>query len=127
MIKKPNIKEYCQDEIRDFILELVQKEQSNINETFCRRKELCEAILAVNKPTGKREMIKRSALNIIKVWDCKANQIRKLADLGFNVIKGKSHYKVYWDDSAYCTIVGATPSDHRANFRRVADLNRTFF
>lgn len=55
MILKPEIPEIRQDEIKDFILELVQRELRNIPEgTQPRRKELCEAVLAVNAENGGR-------------------------------------------------------------------------
>lgn len=48
MILKPDIPEMCRNEIRDFVLELVQRELRNIPKgTLTRRKELCEAILTV--------------------------------------------------------------------------------
>ena len=55
MIVKPEIPEMCRNEIRDFVLELVQRELRNIPKgTLTRRKELCEAILTVNRESGDR-------------------------------------------------------------------------
>ena len=49
MLKKPEIPEMCQDEIRDFVLELIRRELQNLppeelsrQSIFCANIQMCE-------------------------------------------------------------------------------------
>ncbi len=102
MMIKPEIPEMCRNEIRDFVIELVQRELRNIPEgTQSRRKELCEAILAVNAESGELAKLWEEAENLVKAWKAQKEQIAGLERLGFAVTKGKKHYKMRWRDSGY--------------------------
>lgn len=102
LMLKPEIPEMCQSEIRDFVIELVQRELRNIPEgTQSRRKELCEAILAVNAGSGERAKLRDEAENLVKAWKAQEEQIAGLERQGFAVTKGKKHYKMRWRDSGY--------------------------
>ena len=93
MIVKPEIPEMCRNEIRDFVLELVQRELRNIPEgTQSRRKELCEALLAVNRESGERAKLREETGILVKEWKAQTEQIAGLERLGFSVTKGKKHY-----------------------------------
>lgn len=128
MIAKPEIPEMCRDEIRDFVLELVQHELQRLPAGEpCRRRELCEALLAVNRETGERGRIRREAAALIRGWSAQAPQISGLERLGFKVTKGKKHYKVRWRDSGYFKTLSATPSDFRTGANGEAQFLGTFF
>lgn len=128
MLNKPQIKELCHDELKDFILDLVKKELQRIPpELHCRRRELCEALLLCNKETGERERIKQNVINVVSAWSVRKDQITALESLGFHVVKGKTHYKVIWNDSSYRTTLSSSPSDRRANQNHISDITRTFF
>lgn len=128
MLKQPEIRELCQGEIRDFILELVEKELRNIPaDLHCRRRELCETILAYNRPVGNRTAVKQKVLGILKQWDAKKEHISSLESFGFNIVKGKTHYKMRWNNSTYCTSLSSSASDRRANLNSIQDATRTFF
>jgi hypothetical protein len=128
MLNKPSIQELCKDEIKDFILELVKRELQNVPaDLHCRRRDLCEAILLYNKQTGERETIKQNVLGILKTWDRRPDQIKDLTSMGFTVIKGKTHYKLRWNNSSYFATLASSPSDHRANYNKVSDATKTFF
>lgn len=128
LINKPFIEEICKNEIKDFLLELVQKELDGIpKEKFCRRKELCEAILQANNPTGIRANIRDSAMEIIKSWKMKPDQIIGLESLGFTVTKGRTHFKIRCQNSAYFQALSATPSDNRSGINCAFDFKGTFF
>ncbi|MFA6716681.1 MAG: hypothetical protein WC082_00890 [Victivallales bacterium] len=127
-LEKPNIPEFCEGEMRDFILELVQKEIKTIpagNE--CRRRELCEAILAANRESGKRGEIRDAATEILKTWKAQGTQIGALTKLGFTITQGKKHYKLRWNQSQYFITLTATPSDGRGGANSASDFNRKFF
>ena len=128
MLKKPDIDEICRDEIRDFLLELVRRESANLPaDARCRRKDLCEAILACNKETGERAKLRKEVCDAVKNWKAQAEQIAALERLGFTVIKGKKHYKLRWRDSGYFKALSASPSDMRTGANSVADAVSLFF
>ena len=128
MLKKPVVDEICRDEIRDFLLELVRREYANLPaDARCRRKDLCEAILACNKETGERAKLRREVCDAVKNWKAQAEQIAALERLGFTVIKGKKHYKLRWRDSGYFTALSTSPSDLRSGANSVADTVSLFF
>lgn len=128
MLKKPAADELCRDEIKDFLLELVRREYANLPaDARCRRKELCEAILACNKETGERAKLRKNVCDTVKNWRAQAEQIATLERLGFTVIKGKKHYKLRWHDSGYFTALSASPSDLRSGANSVADTIFLFF
>ena len=128
MLNKPAIDEMCQDEMKDFLLELVGRELRNMPaDARCRRKELCEAILACNRETGRRAALCRDVCDAVKNWKARTEQITKLEALGFTVIKGKKHYKLRWHDSGYFTALSASPSDFRTGENSAADTVYLFF
>ena len=128
MLKKPAIEELCRDEIKDFLLELVRRESANLPaDARCRRKDLCEAILACNRETGERAKLRKEVCDAVKNWKAQAEQIAALERLGFTVIKGKKHYKLRWRDSGYFTALSASPSDLRSGANSVADTVFLFF
>jgi len=128
MLKKPAIDEMCQDEMKDFILELVARELRNLPPDIrCRRKELCEAILAGNRETGNRAALCKNTCEAVKNWKAQNEQIAKLEALGFTVIKGKKHYKLRWHDSGYFTALSASPSDRRSGANSVTETITLFF
>ncbi len=128
MIVKPEIPEMCRNEIRDFVLELVQRELRNIPEgTQSRRKELCEALLAVNKESGERAKLREETGILVKEWKAQTEQIAGLERLGFSVTKGKKHYKMRWQDSGYFKTLSASPSDVRTGANGFAEMLATFF
>ena len=128
MIVKPEIPEMCRNEIRDFVLELVQRELRNIPEgTQSRRKELCEALLAVNRESGERAKLREETRILVKEWKAQTEQIAGLERLGFSVTKGKKHYKMRWQDSGYFKTLSASPSDVRTGANGLAEMLATFF
>ena len=128
MMQKPEIPEMCRNEIRDFLIELVQRELRNIPEgTQSRRKELCEAILAVNAECGDRAKLREEVGSIVKAWKAQEEQITGLERLGFTITKGKKHYKMRWRDSGYFKTLSASPSDFRAGANGLAEMIAKFF
>ena len=128
MLKKPAIDEICRDEIKDFLLELVRRESANLPaDARCRRKDLCEAILACNRETGERAKLRKEVCDAVRNWKAQAEQIAALERLGFTVIKGKKHYKLRWRDSGYFKALSASPSDMRTGANSVADAVSLFF
>ena len=128
MIVKPEIPEMCRNEIRDFVLELVQRELRNIPEgTQSRRKELCEALLAVNRESGERAKLREETGILVKEWKAQTEQIAGLERLGFSVTKGKKHYKMRWQGSGYFKTLSASPSDVRTGANGLAEMLATFF
>ena len=128
MILKPEIAEMCRNEVRDFIIELVQRELRNVPEGMqSRRKELCEAILAINAESGERAKLRDAAGNLVKAWKAQEEQISGLERLGFTVTKGKKHYKMRWRDSGYFKTLSASPSDFRSGANGLAEMLAKFF
>lgn len=128
MLNKPDIDEICRDEIKDFLLELVRRESANLPaDARCRRKDLCEALLACNRETGERAKLRKEVCDAVKNWKAQAEQIAMLERLGFTVIKGKKHYKLRWRDSGYFKALSASPSDLRTGANSVADAVSLFF
>jgi len=128
MFRTPPITELCQGEMNDFILEIVQKELRNIpQDTHCRRRELCEAILACNSEVGNRSRMREGLTTILKSWDAKQDQINKLERLGFTVSKGKTHYKLRINNSAYFAVLGGTPGDRRSGNNSTMNALSAFF
>ena len=127
-VNKPDSPEFCYDEIHDLLFELVRRELKAIpGDVECRRKELCEAILAVNKENGERARICAAACEILKNWKAQEAQISALEKLGFTITKGRKHLKLRWHDSPYFKMLSATPSDNRSGANSVAEFMRTFF
>lgn len=125
---KPEIPEMCRNEVKDFVIELVQRELRNISDgTQSRRKELCEAILAVNAESGERAKLREETGTLVKEWKAQAEQITGLERLGFTVTKGKKHYKMRWRDSGYFKTLSASPSDVRTGANGLAEMLATFF
>lgn len=128
MLNKPDIEEMCRDEIRDFVLELVERELQNLpSDARCRRKDLCEAILAGNRATGERAKLRKAACDTVKNWKAQGEQVEALERLGFSVIKGRKHYKVRWRDSGCQKTLSASPSDSRTGMNSVAEMISLFF
>ena len=128
MLNKPNIEEMCRDEVRDFLLELVGRELQNLPaDARCRRKELCEAILAANRATGERARLRRGICDAVKNWKAQGEQVTAIERLGFTVIKGRKHYKVRWHESGYFKSLSASPSDSRTGANSVAEVISLFF
>ena len=127
LMARPEIPEMCRNEVRDFILELVQRELRNIPEgTQSRRKELCEAILAVNAESGERAKLRDDAGSLVKAWKAQEEQITGLERLGFTVTKGKKHYKMRWRADYFKTL-SASPSDFRTGANGLAEMIAKFF
>lgn len=128
MMIKPEIIEMCRNEVRDFIIELVQRELRNSPEgTQSRRKELCEAILSVNAERGERAKLREDAGSLVKAWKAQEEQIDGLERLGFIVTKGKKHYKMRWRDSGTLKTLSASPSDFRTGANGLAEMLAKFF
>ena len=128
LLRKPLLPEYCEGEIHDFLVELIRKEVKNIpEETKCRRREICEALLSVNHEIGVRAALRNEACTVLKGWNAQESQISALEKLGFGVTKGRKHYKLRRDNSAFFTSVSATPSDKRAGANLTAEFVKLFF
>ena len=95
--------------------------------TQSRRKELCEAILTVNRESGERAKLREETGNLVKEWKAQAEQIAGLERLGFTITKGKKHYKMRWQDSGYFKTLSASPSDVRTGANGLAEMLATFF
>ena len=128
MLNKPDIKEACPDGIKAFLLELVQEELKNIPVGMpCRRRDLCEAILAVNRDCGERRRIRDAACEVLKGWKAQASQIAALEKLGFTVVKGGKHYKLRRHGLSYFKVLSVSPSDKRTGANSVTEFLRLFF
>lgn len=128
IINKPYLPEFCRGEIHDFVLELVRRELKSIPVgEECRRRELCEAILSVNREVGERERLRAGACEIIKNWNSQEAQITLLEKLGFTITKGRKHFKLRRADSSYFKMLSATPSDFRSGANGVSELTKKFF
>lgn len=127
-MRRPMITELCNGEIDDFLYELVQKDLQNIPpDMHCRRRELCEALLACNKEEGERRKMREDMTKILRSWNASPGQVRKLERLGFRVTTGKTHWKMRWGDSAYYATLGATPSDRHAGTNAARNAVAAFF
>ena len=127
-LNKPSIPEFCDGEIRDFVLELVGRALKEIPaEKECRRRELCEAILSANRESGERARLRDAADEILKDWKAQEAQIAALEKLGFTVTQGRKHYKLRRDKAGYFVTLPASPSDHRGGANAVSDFNGKFF
>lgn len=124
----PHIQEICPGETNDFLLELVRKERNNIPPgCFCRRAELCDAILSINKEVGNRARMKSTLITTLRQWCARKDQIAQLESMGFRLTKGRTHYKIRINNSAYFLAVGSTPSDHRSGSNAVYNAQAVFF
>jgi hypothetical protein len=128
MIRSSGFLELCPGEINDFILELVQNCLNNIPpDVHNRRRDLCEEILKHNKPVGERAKAKEVVTSTLKDWSARKDQIKRLENAGFSVVKGRTHFKMRFNNSAYQLTLSASPSDHRAGHRTVSDALLAFF
>ena len=124
----PKIKEFCPGEIHDFILECVRKESNNIPPGFiCRRRELCDAILAANKEEGNRARMKTELVQVLKQWRSRKDQIAQLIRAGFDVERGKTHYKIRIQNSGYFLTLAATPGDQKTGANATNNAILIFF
>ena len=95
----PNIQELCPGEVNDFLLELVRKEYNRIPpDVFCRRKELCQAILACNSEIGNRAHLKEVLSNLTESIAIGASLLVPfLPDTGAKILKDIcGHDRVAW-------------------------------
>ena len=90
-------------------------------------REICEALLSVNHEIGVRAALRNEACTVLKGWNAQESQIAALEKLGFGVTKGRKHYKLRRDNSAFFTSVSATPSDKRAGANLTAEFVKLFF
>ena len=128
MLNKPQIEELCDGEFNDYILELIKRDVRNIPEgTCCRRRDIGNAILACNQEVGERERVKKELCNIIPKITFNNLQEGKLSKLGFQLIKGKTHFKLSWKGGEYRVTFSATPSDHRFQNKIKVDVGHVFF
>ena len=126
MLNKPKLEELCHDEFRDYVIELIQKDLSNIPPTMhCRRRDIAEALLACNKATGERQEIKQAVCNSVMNWSPSA--VDHLTKYGFYTTKGRTHYKLRWRDCAHVMSISTSPSDRRNGANAKADATRIFF
>lgn len=124
----PTIRELCKGEINDFILELVQKDLNNIPpNVHNRRRELCEAILSCNRIVGDRARIKETMASILKTWSARKDEINKLEGMGFKITKGKTHFKMRFNESAYFSALPTSPGDHRTGSNTATHAVSAFF
>ena len=127
-MRRPTITELCTGEIDDFLYELVQKDLQNIPpDMHCRRRELCEALLACNKEEGERRKMREDMTKILRSWNASPGQIRKLEQLGFHVTTGRTHMKLRWKGSEYYATLAATPSCHRNGINAARNAVAAFF
>ena len=127
-MKLPNIQELCPGEVNDFLLELVRKEYQRIPpDFFCRRKELCQAILACNSEIGNRAHLKEALSSSLKTWSARADQVGAIERLGFAVTKGRTHYKIRANNSQYFIALAATPSDRKSGVNTASNAVNVFF
>lgn len=128
MMLKPEIPDMCRNEVRDFVIELVQRELWNIPDgTQSRREEFSEVILSQNRESGERAKLREETGTPVKEWKVQAEQITGLERLGFTVTKGKKHYKMRWRDSGYFKTLSASPSDFRTGANGLAEMFSRFF
>lgn len=128
IITKPEIKEICNGEIQDFLLDLVEKELRNLPpDELSRRKELCQAILDRNRKVGNRDAMRSDLAAVMKSWNASNKQISALEHYGFQVIRNRTHFKVRWNESPYFKTLSCSPSDHRTGANSISELNRKFF
>ena len=124
----PTITELCPGEVNDFLLELVRKEYQRIPpDVFCRRKALCQAILACNSEIGNRAHLKEVLSNSLKTWTARSDQVRAIEKLGFAVTKGRTHYKIRANNSQYFIALAATPGDRKSGANCATNAINTFF
>lgn len=49
---------------------------------------------------------------------------RRLTRMGFRVVEGKKHIKIYWGGHARCCVVSKTASDYKAGLNMASELYR---
>lgn len=124
----PSIREICPGEMNDFLVELVRKELRNIPPDFrCRRKELCEAFLTCNCEVGNRLHMKEGMKSILQQWKQRQDQVAGLERLGFQMTKGKTHWKIRIPESNYFATLAATPGDHKSGWNAATNAISVFF
>lgn len=129
IITKPEIKEICDGEIHDFILELVEQalEKAPQYQTN-RRKELCQALLAANRVVGKRDTMCKNVGAVLKTWNASHKQVSILKKYGFSLNRGNNgHYKLRWNDSPYFETLSGSPSDHCSGRNASTTFKYNFF
>jgi len=124
----PVIPELCNGEVNDFVLSLVQKELNNIPpNTFCRRRDLCEAILGCNKVVGNRDHVKDTMISVLRTWSAKQSEINTLESMGFRITQGRTHYKMRFNNSVYFSSLPTTPGDRRTGNNTAQHAISAFF
>jgi len=89
-----------------------------------RRAAVLDAVLTENRSTGELER-RREALKQIMKDSGGYTDPRALAELGFKLVSGKTHWKV--DYAGIRMPLAKTPSDYRANLNMATDMaNRCF-
>lgn len=101
-------------EIKEFILEILDKELQNSIKPKTRRADVIGDIIRSNGgvtglPTEKADQVKK----LLFGYKAMTSPVRSaLKELGFEIIEGGSHYKlVYYGDGRYWTTIDTTPGD----------------
>jgi hypothetical protein len=129
LLNKPQLTEAYSGEFNDFVIDLVKAELQRVPENLqCRRRDLCRAILECNKEDGTRDNIRQQVRTRMRDWTARQSQINDMEQLGFQFIKGKTHYKIRMPNIDYNVAISATTGDGiRAGLETIALIDRTFF
>lgn len=112
--------ELYEDEIKDLILEIINKEirmmSSDRNQTECRKYHILHSILENNKISGNGKKISFQLKKIMSNIDILNTKCRKqLKQLGFSIYDDGKHHKLYFhDDKRYLVVLAKTASDCRS-------------
>jgi len=119
--------ELIEDEIKDFLIELLQKASNDSNRSG-RSYHICEALLEANSSSGKRQAVREKLREILTDWKWSDKKRNELSSLGFDVKEDGKHIKaVFRGDDRYTLTISKTPSDHRSNLNNFSDACKILF
>lgn len=120
--------EFYEDEIRETVLDVLDKAMAGLPENNCRRRDILQDVISHNEyrktVQQKHEEVKR----IFKGYkNVTPRMKRDLEKLGFTLTEDGKHYKLTYGNGRYTTSLAKTPSDNRTGGNIASDISNQIF
>lgn len=122
LIVKGDFKEFYNDEVKDCIISVLEKELNNCIKGW-RKEEIIKHLLEDNKITGEGKEIFQEIDKVIKDKSTNSRR-RNLEKIGFVLEKGSHDKYAYKGNSKYAVTISNSPQDNRTDKNSSSDFLR---
>jgi len=125
IIMKGDVEEFYVGEQYDLVVTVLNKALCNYSQDS-RAYELIEQLLTVNKELGNGREIFNVVKSVLSEGQApRANDLSKLAAIGFEIVSEANHYKLrFMSSDKYTFTLYKTPSDGRSGKNSVSDITK---